>query len=126
MLIILFSDQLVTCCQQQTSCWIISSCSEHNDVTLNFMLFWSSSSWVRTRWALLVVFWLGWLGMLGGAVLIVLRAPRCRDLPATNWWNHGPLYQVGDIRAFSAARNLKGEDGQRSHCILGDQGHQDC
>ncbi|XP_036926987.1 4F2 cell-surface antigen heavy chain-like [Acanthopagrus latus] len=64
--------------------------------------------WVRTRWALLVVFWLGWLGMLGGAVLIVLRAPRCRDLPATNWWNHGPLYQVGDIRAFSAARNLKG------------------
>nr|XP_020484356.1 4F2 cell-surface antigen heavy chain-like [Labrus bergylta] len=41
--------------------------------------------WVRTRWALLVVFWLGWLGMLGGAVLIILQAPRCRELPATNW-----------------------------------------
>ncbi|XP_069008903.1 solute carrier family 3 member 2b [Embiotoca jacksoni] len=64
--------------------------------------------WVRTRWALLVVFWLGWLGMLGGAVLIILQAPRCRDLPATNWWNDGPLYQIGSIQAFSDAQNLKG------------------
>ncbi|KAM9341603.1 amino acid transporter heavy chain SLC3A2-like [Symphorus nematophorus] len=64
--------------------------------------------WVRTRWALLVVFWLGWLGMLVGAVLIILQAPRCRDLPATNWWNNGPLYQIGNVRAFTDARNLKG------------------
>uniref|UniRef100_UPI0037E855F2 solute carrier family 3 member 2b n=1 Tax=Semicossyphus pulcher TaxID=241346 RepID=UPI0037E855F2 len=64
--------------------------------------------WVRTRWALLVVFWLGWLGMLGGAVLIILQAPRCRDLPDTNWWNDGPLYQIGNIQAFTDARNLKG------------------
>ncbi|XP_059208682.1 4F2 cell-surface antigen heavy chain-like [Centropristis striata] len=64
--------------------------------------------WVRTRWALLVVFWLGWLGMLVGAVLIILQAPRCRDLPATSWWNGGPLYQIGNIQAFSDAQNLKG------------------
>lgn len=64
--------------------------------------------WVRTRWALLVVFWLGWLGMLGGAVLIILQAPRCRDLPPTSWWNLGPLYQIGDVRAFSDAQDLKG------------------
>ncbi|TKS86257.1 4F2 cell-surface antigen heavy chain [Collichthys lucidus] len=64
--------------------------------------------WVRTRWALLVVFWLGWLGMLVGAVLIILQAPRCRDLPATNWWNEGPLYQIGNIQAFTDTRNLKG------------------
>ncbi|XP_034530148.1 4F2 cell-surface antigen heavy chain-like [Notolabrus celidotus] len=64
--------------------------------------------WVRTRWALLVVFWLGWLGMLGGAVLIILRAPRCRDLPPTNWWNDGPLYQIGNVQVFSDAGNLKG------------------
>ncbi|XP_029315805.1 4F2 cell-surface antigen heavy chain-like [Cottoperca gobio] len=64
--------------------------------------------WVRTRWALLVVFWLGWLGMLGGAVLIILQAPRCRDLPATNWWNEGPLYQIGNIQAFTDAQDLKG------------------
>ncbi|KAG8013451.1 4F2 cell-surface antigen heavy chain [Nibea albiflora] len=64
--------------------------------------------WVRTRWALLVVFWLGWLGMLVGAVLIILQAPRCRDLPATNWWNEGPLYQIGNIQAFTDTSNLKG------------------
>ncbi|CAJ1074893.1 F2 cell-surface antigen heavy chain-like [Xyrichtys novacula] len=64
--------------------------------------------WVRTRWALLVVFWLGWLGMLAGAVLIILRAPRCRDLPPTNWWNDGPLYRIGNIQAFTETRNLKG------------------
>ncbi|XP_028994429.1 4F2 cell-surface antigen heavy chain-like [Betta splendens] len=64
--------------------------------------------WVRTRWGLLVVFWLGWLGMLLGAVVIVLQAPRCRDLPVTNWWNNGPLYQIGSIQAFTNAQNLKG------------------
>ncbi|XP_037618925.1 4F2 cell-surface antigen heavy chain-like [Sebastes umbrosus] len=71
--------------------------------------------WVRTRWALLVVFWLGWLGMLGGAVLIILQAPRCRELPATNWWNNGPLYQIGDVRAFSDARDLKGVEQKISN-----------
>lgn len=65
---------------------------------------------MRTRWALLVVFWLGWLGMLVGAVLIILQAPRCRDLPVTSWWNDGPLYQIGNIRAFTDAQNLKGEN----------------
>uniref|UniRef100_A0A3Q1HU89 Solute carrier family 3 member 2b n=1 Tax=Acanthochromis polyacanthus TaxID=80966 RepID=A0A3Q1HU89_9TELE len=72
--------------------------------------------WVRTRWALLVVFWLGWLGMLGGAVLIILQAPRCRDLPTTSWWNDGPLYQIGDVRFFSDAQNLKGVE-QNLGCL---------
>lgn len=58
---------------------------------------------------LLAVFWMGWLGMLVGAVLIIIQAPRCRDLPPTNWWNDGPLYQVGDVKAFS--EDLKGEFG---------------
>ncbi|KAK9534274.1 hypothetical protein VZT92_009329 [Zoarces viviparus] len=71
--------------------------------------------WVRTRWALLVVFWLGWLGMLGGAVLIVLQAPRCRDLPSSSWWNDGPLYQIGDIGAFSALKDLKGVEQKVGH-----------
>ncbi|KAM4625240.1 solute carrier family 3 member 2b [Polymixia lowei] len=64
--------------------------------------------WVRTRWALLVLFWLGWLGMLAGAVVLILQAPRCRELPATSWWNDGPLYQVGDVKAFTEAENLQG------------------
>ncbi|XP_076022141.1 amino acid transporter heavy chain SLC3A2-like [Genypterus blacodes] len=64
--------------------------------------------WVRMRWALLVVFWLGWVGMLVGAVLIILQAPRCREIPVNNWWNEGPLYQIGSIKAFSDSHNLKG------------------
>ncbi|XP_035023772.1 4F2 cell-surface antigen heavy chain [Hippoglossus stenolepis] len=64
--------------------------------------------WVRTRWTLLLLFWLGWLGMLLGAVLIILQAPRCRDLPVTSWWNHGPLYQIGNVQAFTDGRDLKG------------------
>ncbi|XP_056152500.1 4F2 cell-surface antigen heavy chain-like [Lampris incognitus] len=64
--------------------------------------------WVRTRWALLFLFWLGWVGMLAGAVVLILQAPRCRDLPTIDWWNHGPLYQIGNIQAFSSTQNLKG------------------
>ncbi|XP_061531361.1 amino acid transporter heavy chain SLC3A2-like isoform X2 [Phycodurus eques] len=64
--------------------------------------------WVRTRWALLVLFWLGWLGMLAGAALLILQAPRCRDLPAAHWWNRGALYRVPSVRAFTDAGDIKG------------------
>ncbi|KAG9339020.1 hypothetical protein JZ751_024423 [Albula glossodonta] len=53
--------------------------------------------WVRTRWALLVLFWLGWLGMLAGAVAIIVQAPRCKPLPETNWWNLGPLAKLESL-----------------------------
>ncbi|XP_037694216.1 4F2 cell-surface antigen heavy chain [Choloepus didactylus] len=59
-----------------------------------------SPGWVRTRWALLLLFWLGWLGMLAGAVVIIVRAPRCRELPALRWWHKGALYRIGDLQAF--------------------------
>ncbi|XP_061632834.1 amino acid transporter heavy chain SLC3A2-like [Phyllopteryx taeniolatus] len=64
--------------------------------------------WVRTRWALLVLFWLGWLGTLAGAALLILQAPRCRDLPAAHWWNRGALYRVPSVRAFTDAGDIKG------------------
>ncbi|XP_029943995.1 solute carrier family 3 member 2a [Salarias fasciatus] len=57
--------------------------------------------WVRTRWVLLVLFWLGWVGMLAGAIVIIVQAPRCKPIPEMNWWNEGPLYQVPDVDAFS-------------------------
>lgn len=67
--------------------------------------------WVRTRWALLLLFWLGWLGMLAGAVVIIVRAPRCRELPAMSWWHKGALYRIGDLQAFQGrdAGDLVGE-----------------
>ncbi|XP_053715781.1 solute carrier family 3 member 2a [Synchiropus splendidus] len=57
--------------------------------------------WVRTRWLLLVLFWLGWIGMLAGAIAIIVQAPRCKPLPKMKWWNEGPLYQISDAKAFS-------------------------
>ncbi|XP_071333854.1 solute carrier family 3 member 2a [Trachinotus anak] len=57
--------------------------------------------WVRTRWVLLVLFWLGWVGMLAGAIVIIVQAPRCKPLPEMNWWNEGPLYQIPDLAAFA-------------------------
>lgn len=70
-----------------------------------------SPGWVRTRWALLLLFWLGWRGMLAGAVVILVQAPRCRELPVQRWWHKGALYRIGDLQAFqgSDAGNLEGE-----------------
>ncbi|XP_024430123.2 amino acid transporter heavy chain SLC3A2 [Desmodus rotundus] len=69
-----------------------------------------SPGWVRTRWALLLLFWVGWLGMLAGAVVIIVRAPRCRELPEQSWWHKGALYRIGDLQAFQGqdAGNLAG------------------
>ncbi|XP_063059210.1 solute carrier family 3 member 2b [Engraulis encrasicolus] len=66
--------------------------------------------WVRTRWALLILFWLGWLGMLAGAIGIIIQAPRCKPLPEMNWWNQGPMYEIGDVAAFS--NDLEGLKGK--------------
>ncbi|RVE60586.1 hypothetical protein OJAV_G00182620 [Oryzias javanicus] len=64
--------------------------------------------WVRTRWVLLVLFWLGWVGMLAGAIVIIVQAPRCKPIPEMNWWNEGPLYQIDDLDAFCGGmKNLK-------------------
>ncbi|XP_075044639.1 amino acid transporter heavy chain SLC3A2 [Mixophyes fleayi] len=61
--------------------------------------------WVRVRWALLVLFWLGWAGMLAGAVVIIVQAPRCHPLPAMEWWNKGPLYLLGVPESFQDSDN---------------------
>lgn len=73
-----------------------------------------SPGWVRTRWALLLLFWLGWLGMLAGAVVIIVRAPRCRELPVQRWWHEGALYRVGDLQAF-VGPNAGGIAGLKKH-----------
>ncbi|KAG7464483.1 hypothetical protein MATL_G00166050 [Megalops atlanticus] len=64
--------------------------------------------WVRTRWVLLALFWLGWVGMLAGAVVIIVQAPRCKPLPKMEWWNEGPLYQIWDVDAFVGLAGLQG------------------
>ncbi|XP_042296652.1 4F2 cell-surface antigen heavy chain isoform X2 [Sceloporus undulatus] len=57
-------------------------------------------AWVRTRWALLILFWLGWLGMLAGAIVIIVQAPRCKDLPKQEWWQKGGIYRIQKVEGF--------------------------
>lgn len=56
---------------------------------------------------LLILFWLGWVGMLAGAIVIIVQAPRCKPIPEMNWWNEGPMYEISDTQAF--ADGLKGK-----------------
>lgn len=67
-----------------------------------------TTGWVRTRLILLVLFWLGWVGMLAGAVVIIVQAPRCKPIPEMHWWNEGPLYQIADVNAFAGDKGFKG------------------
>ncbi|XP_055036689.2 solute carrier family 3 member 2b [Misgurnus anguillicaudatus] len=67
--------------------------------------------WIKMRWALLILFWLGWIGMLAGAIAIIVQAPRCKPIPEMNWWNEGPLYQIGDVEAFTKS-DLEGIVGK--------------
>ncbi|XP_073693372.1 amino acid transporter heavy chain SLC3A2-like [Garra rufa] len=70
-----------------------------------------TAGWIRTRRALLVLFWLGWIGMLAGAIILIVQAPRCKPIPEMNWWNEGSLYQISDVKAFSD-EGLKGVEKQ--------------
>ncbi|XP_054907188.1 solute carrier family 3 member 2a [Poeciliopsis prolifica] len=72
--------------------------------------------WVRTRWVLLVLFWLGWVGMLAGSIVIIVQAPRCKPIPEMHWWNEGPLYQIPSPSAFSnGLKDLEGKLDQLNH-----------
>lgn len=41
--------------------------------------------WVRLRWIFFISFWLLWLGMLVGAIVIIIAAPKCAP-PAPRTW----------------------------------------
>ncbi|XP_054849058.1 4F2 cell-surface antigen heavy chain [Eublepharis macularius] len=64
--------------------------------------------WVRTRWVLLILFWLGWLGMLAGAIVIIVQAPRCKELPQQKWWQKGGIYRIQSVESFQDS-NADGE-----------------
>ncbi|XP_072106922.1 4F2 cell-surface antigen heavy chain-like [Mobula birostris] len=63
----------------------------------------NTPGWVRLRWALLLLFWVGWLAMLAGAIAIIVQAPRCKALPDLRWWQCGPVYQI-QVGAFQDTR----------------------
>lgn len=55
--------------------------------------------WVRLRMFLFVLFWIGWIAMLVGAVVIILLAPRCPPAPKLDWYQKTAMYQA-DVKTF--------------------------
>lgn len=52
--------------------------------------------WVRARWLLFILFWLVWVGMLVGAIVIVIQAPRCKPDPELQWYQKEIGYVVDE------------------------------
>jgi len=65
--------------------------------------------WVRLRWVLFILFWACWVGMLVGAVMIIINAPKCAPPEPKTWWEEGPLAEVdtlvseSDMKSFEKA-----------------------
>lgn len=55
--------------------------------------------WVRLRMFLFVFFWVSWIAMLVGAVVIILLAPRCPPAPKLDWYQKTAIYEV-DVETF--------------------------
>uniref|UniRef100_A0A1B0B6R9 alpha-glucosidase n=1 Tax=Glossina palpalis gambiensis TaxID=67801 RepID=A0A1B0B6R9_9MUSC len=47
--------------------------------------------WVRLRWIFFITFWLIWLAMLGGAIFIIIDAPKCAPPAPLPWYKRGLL-----------------------------------
>jgi len=50
--------------------------------------------WVGVRWTLFVLFWVAWVAMLVGAIVIIVLAPKCPTPEPKQWWQKAPIYQV--------------------------------
>lgn len=70
------------------------------------MKFANDPFWIRLRWFLFISFWLLWLAMLGGAVAIIVMAPKCSAPEPKEWWEESPIVQL-DLED-THTHNLKG------------------
>ncbi|VDM26961.1 unnamed protein product [Toxocara canis] len=52
--------------------------------------------WKPLRLILFVLFWLAWIAMFVGAVLIVVLSPKCAPKKAPEWWRAKVSYQEND------------------------------
>jgi len=50
--------------------------------------------WVTLRWALFILFWVGWLAMLVASVIIIIYAPKCPSPAPKKWWQRDAVYEV--------------------------------
>lgn len=50
--------------------------------------------WVRLRMSLFILFWVVWVAMLVGSVVIIFMAPRCPPAPQLDWWQKTVVYKT--------------------------------
>ena len=41
-----------------------------------------------------MLFWVAWVAMLVGAIVIIILAPKCPTPEPKQWWQKAPIYQV--------------------------------
>jgi len=75
----------------------------------DLMKFANDPFWVRLRWILFILFWVLWVAMLAGAIVIIILAPKCKDPKSVTQQivENGPFYQIY-LKSFSPNGNLDG------------------
>ncbi|XP_042232738.1 4F2 cell-surface antigen heavy chain-like isoform X2 [Homarus americanus] len=64
--------------------------------------------WIRLRWALFILFWVGWAAMLVVAIVIIIQAPRCAPKETLDWVQESAMIKY-DLNAPIEADNTTGE-----------------
>ncbi|XP_026314893.1 uncharacterized protein LOC113226478 [Hyposmocoma kahamanoa] len=57
--------------------------------------------WVRLRWFMFLLFWALWLLMLGCAIAIIVRAPKCAPPAAKSWYEYGLIADRSSSNDYS-------------------------
>lgn len=75
------------------------------------MKFANDPFWVKMRWFLFILFWVMWVGMLAGAIAIILFAPKCDSL-VMNQKQGNTFYRIN-------VKNFKDSNGDGKGDIAG-------
>ncbi|XP_042857798.1 4F2 cell-surface antigen heavy chain-like isoform X2 [Penaeus japonicus] len=58
--------------------------------------------WVRLRWFLFIIFWLGWVAMLVVSIVIIVMAPRCAPQEKLEWVQESAMLQYDAVNGVDA------------------------
>lgn len=50
--------------------------------------------WIKLRWFLFIAFWVLWIAMLVGAIIIIVKAPKCYPPEPKKWFERSPILKL--------------------------------